>query len=95
MGPVLKLPLHLIDEAIAIAAENRGNHEQWADWRRRGHDDNPLAGDLEHHERAIEEYDLILGVLRGARANLYPEVGEQPSNRYGRDREGTVPVGQR
>ena len=50
--------------AIAIVESSRATHIHWAEYRRRGGTDDPGAGDLQHHDQSIRDYDLVLEVLR-------------------------------
>lgn len=57
------------NRAIAIVETSRQTHADWLiwqettpDWRSQVKPEDP--GGPEHHRRAIEEYDLVLSVLR-------------------------------
>lgn len=53
-----------VDTAIRIIESSRLTHVEWAQWRRDGGTGDEMAGDLEHHEQAIRDYDFVLSVLR-------------------------------
>lgn len=57
------------EQAIAIIEDSRRTHREWLtwqettpDWRDQVKPESP--GGPEHHRKAIEEYDLVLSVLR-------------------------------
>lgn len=66
-----------LDRAIEIVMSSRHTHVQWARWLRAAFrccdgcrtwaEDSVKAGvgDVEHHERCIADYDVVLAVLRG------------------------------
>lgn len=59
-----------VDEAMKVIRSSRQTHVHWAEWRRKGHgtdQDHEMIGDLEWHEDAIRDYDLVLRVLRSYR----------------------------
>lgn len=63
-----------LERAIAIVEDSRQTHVNWAKWRRRGGKGDDGAGDLEHHETAIRDYDHVLAVLAVNRLPLYEEA---------------------
>lgn len=58
-----------VSRALRIIRSSRRTHIHWAQWRRRGNDGDEMAGDLEHHEKAIADYDHVLSVLNRIEAD--------------------------
>jgi len=56
-----------VEAAMKVVRSSRLTHVHWAEWRRNGGTGDDMAGDLEHHEDAIRDYDLVLKVLRSYR----------------------------
>lgn len=57
------------DRAIAIIEDSRRTHAEWLTWQEanpgwRAQVGPESPGGPEHHRKAIEEYDLVLSVLR-------------------------------
>ncbi len=54
--------------AICFLEHSKNTHENWAAWLADGKVASPDAGDLEHHERCVLEYEHVLDVFQDAAA---------------------------
>ena len=53
------------EKSIHIIEQARQTHVNWLKYREEGFNDHPYCGMAEHHQKYVEDYDLVLIVLRG------------------------------